>query len=249
MKIICILIVLSQFAFPAFENAFKFQYLGSSLPIDQDTVQFSQNKKSFSIIIPFGQTFLKLASLNFSHPFSFGNYELYMVTAGDKLYQENMLENKFEFSLNNDYNLALLMNTYLISIENYSTHYTLSTGLRLRYSNPDNLSYFIEYKNGFFITNSILSNDIPEIILISIFHENKRNRFTFSLVKDMLYPLDYQFYWKNTLHPNLGIKFGIINSSGEILGGFDFLFGKISPQIFILNHQNLGITYGFKIIF
>jgi len=65
----------------------------------------------------------------------------------------------------------------------------------------------------------------------------------------MLYPLDYQFFWKNTLHPNLAIKFGIINSSGEILGGCELFIGKISPQIFILHHQNLGITYGFKITF
>ena len=32
MKEICLLIVLTHLAFPAFENAFKFQYLGSNLP-------------------------------------------------------------------------------------------------------------------------------------------------------------------------------------------------------------------------
>ena len=46
MKKICLLIVLTHLVFPAFENAFKFQYLGSNLPNIQDSVQISQNKKS-----------------------------------------------------------------------------------------------------------------------------------------------------------------------------------------------------------
>ena len=99
MKEICLLIVLTHLAFPAFENAFKFQYLGSSLPNIEDSVQISQNKKSVSLILPFGQPYLKLASLNYSYPFSYGTYEIYMMTARDKLYQEIMLENKFEFPL------------------------------------------------------------------------------------------------------------------------------------------------------
>jgi hypothetical protein len=44
MKEICLLIVLIHLAFPAFENAFKFQYPGSKLPNIQDSVQNSQNK-------------------------------------------------------------------------------------------------------------------------------------------------------------------------------------------------------------
>ena len=152
MKKICLLIVLIHLVFPAFENAFKFQYLGSSLPNIEDSVQISQNKKSVSLILPFGQPYLKLASLNYSHPFSYGTYEIYMVTTGDKLYQEIMLENKFEFPLHPHYKLAGLLNTYLISIENYSSHHSLSVGLRLKYSNPYHLSYFIEYKNGYFLT-------------------------------------------------------------------------------------------------
>jgi len=249
MKKICLLIVLTHLAFPAFENSFKFQYLGSNLPNIQDSVQISQNKKSVSLILPFGQPYLKLASLNYSHPFSYGTYEIYMVTTGDKLYQEIMLENKFEFPLHPHYKLAGLLNTYLISIENYSSHHSLSAGLRLKYSNSDHLSYFIEYKNGYFLTQSSLSKDIPELIHISVFHGNKRNRFVYSLVKDLLYPLDYQIFWKNTLHPNLAINFGIISSSKELMVGCDFFIGNISPQIFILHHSNLGITYGFKIIF
>ena len=249
MKEICLLIVLTHLAFPAFENAFKFQYLGSNLLNIQDSVQISQNKKSVSLILPFGQPYLKLASLNYSHPFSYGTYEIYMVTTGDKLYQEIMLENKFEFSLHPHYKLAGLLNTYLISIENYSRHHSLSAGLRLKYSNSDHLSYFIEYKNGCFLTQSSLSKDIPELIHISVYHEYNRNRFVFSIVKDMLYPLDYQIYWKFTLHHNLAINFGIINSSRELMGGCAFIIGKISPQIFILHHPNLGITYGFKITF
>ena len=249
MKEICILIVISQLAFPAFENAFKFQYLGSNPSIIQDSVQISQNKKSVSLIIPFGQPFLKLATLNYSKEFPFGNFGVYLASSGDNLYQEIMMESKFEFLLHPQYNLAVLLNSYLISIENYSMVYTLSTGLRLRYSNPDNFSYFIEYKNGYFITHSNLSNDIPEIIHISIFHENKQNRFAFSLVKDMLYPVDFQLFWKNTLHPNFAVNFGIINSSRELMGGCAFIIGKISPQIFILHHPDLGITYGFKITF
>jgi len=249
MKNICLFIILTHLAFSAFENAFKFQYLGSNLPNIQDSVQFSQNKKSVSLILPFGQPFLKLASLNYSHPFSYGTYEIYMVTTGDKLYQEIMLENKFEFSLHPHFKLAGLLNTYLISIENYSSHHSLSAGLRLRYSYSDQLSYFIEYKNGYFITQSNLRNDIPEIIHISVYHEYNRNRFAFLLIKDMLYPLDYQIFWKNTLHPNLAINFGIISSSKELMVGCDFFIGNISPQIFILHHSNLGITYGFKITF
>jgi len=57
MKEICLLIVLTHLAFPAFENAFKFQYLGSNLPNIQDSVQISQNKKSVSLILPFGQPY------------------------------------------------------------------------------------------------------------------------------------------------------------------------------------------------
>ena len=112
MKKICLLIVLTHLAFPAFENAFKFQYLVSNLPNIQDSVQISQNKKSVSLILPFGQPYLKLASLNYSHPFSYGTYEIYMVTTGDKLYQEIMLENKFEFLLHPHYKLAGLLNSH-----------------------------------------------------------------------------------------------------------------------------------------
>ena len=249
MKKICILIVISQLAFPAFENAFKFQYPGSNPSIIQDSVQISQNKKSVSLIIPFGQPFLQLATLNYSKEFPFGNFGVYLASSGDNLYQEIMMESKFEFLLHPQYNLAGLLNTYLISIKNYSSHHSLSAGLRLKYSNSDHLSYFIEYKNGCFLTQSSLSKDIPELIHISVFHGNKRNQFVYSLVKDLLYPLDYQIFWKNTLHPNLAINFGIISGSEELMVGCDFFIGNISPQIFILHHSNLGITYGFKIIF
>ena len=125
MKKICLLIVPTHLAFPALENAFKFQYLGSNQPNIQDSVQISQNKKSVSLILPFGQPYLNLASLNYSHPFSYGTYEIYMVTTGDKLYQKIMLENKFEFPLHPHYKLAGLLNTYLIYIKNYSSHYSL----------------------------------------------------------------------------------------------------------------------------
>ena len=99
MKEICLLIVLIQLAFSAFENTFKFQYLGSNLPNIQDSVQIYQNKKSVSLILPFGQPYLKLASLNYSLPFSYGTYEIYMVTTRDKVYQKIMFENKFEFRI------------------------------------------------------------------------------------------------------------------------------------------------------
>ena len=202
-----------------------------------------------ALIVPFGQPFLKFASINFSQQFSAGIYELYLTSTGDKLYHEIMLENKFDFSIHTNYNLALLMNSYLLSIQNYSTHYTFSTGFRLTYSNQKYVSYFIEYKNGYFITQSNLNPDIPEIIHISVFHKNNKNQFVFSLVKDMSFPVDVQLFWKNTLHPNLSLNFEIINSSREMMGGTEFHIGKISPFIFILNHPNLGITYGFKISF
>jgi len=140
-------------------------------------VQNSQNKKSVSLILPFSQPYLKLALLNYSHPFSYGTYEIYMVTTGDKLYQKIMLENKFEFPLHPHYKLASLLNTYLISIENYSSHHSVLAGHRLKYSNSDRLSYFIEYKNGYFLTQLSLNKGIPELIHISVFHGNKRNRF------------------------------------------------------------------------
>ena len=160
-----------------------------------------------------------------------------------------MMENKFDFSIHNNYNLAVLMNSYLISIQNYSTYYTFSTGFRLMYSNPKYVSYFIEYMNGYFITKSNLNPDVPEIIHISFFHINYKSQFVFSLVKDMSFPVDVQLSWKNILHPILSLNFGIINSSREIMGGAEFHIGEISPFIFILNHPNLGITYGSKISF
>ena len=106
MKKICILIVISQLVFPAFENAFKFQYLGSSPSVIQDSIQISQNKKSLSLIIPFGQPFLKLATLNYSKEFPFGYFAVYLVSSGDNLYQEIIMENKFEFLIHPHYHLA-----------------------------------------------------------------------------------------------------------------------------------------------
>ncbi len=249
MKKIWVLIVLIQIAYPAFENAFKFQYLGENHPYLQDSVNTSPFKKSGTLIIPFSQPFLKIASINISRQFSSGIFELYLSSAGDKLYHEIMLENKFDFSIHTNYNLAFLINSYFISIRNYSTHYTFSTGFRLMYSNPKYISYFIEYKNGYFFTQSNLNPDIPEIIHISFFHIHNKNQFVFSLVKDMFFPLDVQLIWKNRMHPNLSLSFGIINSSREIMGGVEFHVGNISPAIIILNHPNLGITYGFKICF
>ena len=104
------------------------------------------------LIVPFSKPYLKIASMNFSHPFSADIYELYLTSTGDKPYHEIMMENKFDFSIHNNYNLAVLMNSYLISIQNYSTYYTFSAEFRLTYSNPKYVSYFIEYKNGYFIT-------------------------------------------------------------------------------------------------
>ena len=249
MKKIWILIVLIQIASPAFENAFKYQYIGDKLPHFQNSVKTSPFKKSVTLIMPFSQPFLKFASITFSHPFSVGIYEFYLTSTGDKLYHEIMIENNIDFSIHTNYNLAFLINSYLISIQNYSTHYTFSTGFRLMYSNPKYISYFIEYKNGYFITQSNLNPDIPEIIHISVFHINNKNQFVFSLVKDMLFPVDVQLFWKNSVHQNLSLNFGIINSSREIMGGAEFHNNKISPAIFILNHPSLGITYGFKISF
>ena len=141
------------------------------------------------------------------------------------------------------------MNSYLISIQNYSTYYTFSAGFRLTYSNQKYVSYFIEYKNGYFITQSNLYPDVPKIIHISFFQINYKSQFVFSLVKDISFPVDIQLFWKNILHPILSLNFGIINSSREIMGGAEFHIGEIFPFIFIINHSNLGITYGFKISF
>ena len=175
MKKLWILIVLVQIAYPAFENAFKFQYLGDNLPSFQDSVKTGLFKKSVVLIVPFSQPYLKIVSMNFSHPFSAGIYELYLTSTGDKLYHEILMENKFDFSIHNNYNLAVLMNSYLISIQNYSTYYTFSAGFRLTYSNPKYVSYFIEYKNGYFITKSNLNPDVPEIIHISFFRINYKS--------------------------------------------------------------------------
>ena len=127
-----------------------------------------------ALIVPFGQPFLKFASINFSQQFSAGIYELYLTSTGDKLYHEIMLENKFGFSIHPNYKLAVLMNSYLISIQNYSTYYSFSTGFRFTYSNQKYVSYFIEYKNGYFITQSNLNPDIPEIIHSSFYHVNNK---------------------------------------------------------------------------
>ena len=51
MKKIWILIVLIQIAYPAFENAFKFQYLGDIPPHIEDSVKTSPFKKSATLII------------------------------------------------------------------------------------------------------------------------------------------------------------------------------------------------------
>ena len=98
MKKLWILIVLIQIACPAFENAFKFQYLGDNLHNFQNSVKTDLFKKSVMLIVSFSQPYLKLASMNFSHPFSGGIYELYLTFTGDKLYHEIMMENKFDFS-------------------------------------------------------------------------------------------------------------------------------------------------------
>ena len=34
---------------------------------------------------------------------------------------------------------------------------------------------------------------------------------------------------------------------GKELALYNILIGKVSPEIFILHHPNLGMTYGFKI--
>ena len=94
MKKIWILIVLIQIAYPAFENAFKFQYLGDNPPHIQDSVKTFPFKKSAMLIIPFSKPFLKFGSINFSHPFSADIYELYLTSTGDKFYHEIMMENK-----------------------------------------------------------------------------------------------------------------------------------------------------------
>ena len=108
MKKLWILIVLVQIAYPALENAFKFQYLGDNLPNFQDSVKTGLFKKSVVLIVPFSQPYLKIASMNFSHPFSAGIYELYLTSTSDKLYHEIMMENKFDFSIHNNYNLVFL---------------------------------------------------------------------------------------------------------------------------------------------
>ena len=69
------------------------------------------------------------------------------------------------------------------------------------YSNPKYISYFIEYKNGYFITQSNLNPDIPEIIHISVFHINNKNQFVFSLVKDILFPVDVHLFWNYKQQP------------------------------------------------
>ena len=84
----------------------------------------------FPLVNPF------FTSINFSQQFSIGIYELYLTSTGDKLYHEIMLENKFGFSIHTNYKLAVLMNSYLISIQNHSTHYTFYTDFCLMYSNP-----------------------------------------------------------------------------------------------------------------
>jgi len=92
-----LLIVLIQIALPANENALKFQYLGDNHPHIQDSSKTNPFNKSVALIVPFGQPFLKFASINFSQQFSAGIYELYLTSAGDKLYHEIMLENKCSF--------------------------------------------------------------------------------------------------------------------------------------------------------
>ncbi len=68
MKKICFLIVLTQFAYPAFENSFKFQYFGSTLLTNQDSTQSYKSNNSVAFILPFGQPFLKLPSATISPP-------------------------------------------------------------------------------------------------------------------------------------------------------------------------------------
>tara|TARA_Y100000588_G_C13508836_1_gene608510 strand:- start:57 stop:440 length:384 start_codon:yes stop_codon:yes gene_type:complete len=121
--------------FAAFENTIKFQYLSSNLSNYKNSTLPFQNSVSCSIKIPFGKPFIKIATIKYSHPISNsnGNYEIYVSTSGDKLYRENMDENKFDFPLHHKYNFAVLINSYLVAIKNYSTEFNLTAGFQLKY--------------------------------------------------------------------------------------------------------------------
>lgn len=246
-----ILIVLIQAAHPAFETAFKFQYIGGNRGnfSSKDSIYSCQPENSFGLIFPFGQPFLKLKTMNYKRPLLNGSLQLYLATSGDNLYRETMLENQFQFSIHQNYQLGILLDTYLISIKNYSSQSTITSGIKLRYHNPDYFSFLIEHKNGFFLINHNLKRDIPEQIRISFYQDRSKNHFNFSIIKDLAYPLDLQLFWRNAVHSNLALNFGIFHSSQELLVGIEILTPLIKPFIFILYHPELGISYGGKIKF
>ena len=97
-----------------------------------------------------------------------------MASSGDKLYHEFMTENKFEYLLRHNYNLAVLLNTYLISIENYSIHYTFSSGIQYKKGDSFNFEGRARRK-----TNVELFNDNG----IYNLQMNKKYYYTFTFKK------------------------------------------------------------------
>ena len=57
---------------------------------------------------------------------------------------------------------------------------------------PEQISYRIEFKNGFYLFGTELKRDIPELLHMSLTQQVNSNWFTFSILKDMLYPVDLQ---------------------------------------------------------
>jgi len=148
MKNFWILAVFIQFIYPAFETAFKFQHLdfdeGNFSPTNSADVFQTQN--SFGIIFPFGKSFLNLTTYNYQKNHAKGIFQIYLVTSGDKLNRETMLESQIRFRIHKNYHLGIILDSYLISIKNYSTHSLLSTGLQLSYHSAENFAYIIESK-------------------------------------------------------------------------------------------------------
>ena len=143
-------LILSKLCFPAFENAFKYQFLDFNY--DQSG--------NISYIIPYGMPAFAQSQFHFNHTLKSFQFHAYISTAGDNLYRESVIELKFSTPIGRGFQLGPIIQGSSVLIKNYPDLYASSTGIYFTRSDSS-IQYSIELKN--LLKTHRLKNYIPQI--------------------------------------------------------------------------------------
>jgi len=192
--------------------------------------------------------FLQLTEISGNISIRKFRFHLSGFTLGDKIYKETVFKLSSEKSINDRLSAGVLLSNYHLKIQNYGSTNCVTLGVLVKTNIATGLEANLQIPSLISISKSSLFQEIPQIFSLSFLKLiSKKQSINYSIVKDVLYNIDHQIYWRIEIFKLGGIRVGYKSLTNETAWGINIRSNKLLLGFGFVVHPVLGISHGFNL--